>query len=79
MHEHRGWLEFSAAERERKSQRNFRRFLAVWHHDEHLLLAHQHAAVRQDHQIADNVASRERPLGGPGGSQKVRTVADARW
>ena len=28
MHEHRGWLEFSPEERERRSQRNFRRFLA---------------------------------------------------
>ncbi|GAC1436236.1 MAG: hypothetical protein NVSMB65_10300 [Chloroflexota bacterium] len=46
LHQHRGWEELSPAERERKSQRNFRRFLATWHHDEHLLLAHQHAGAR---------------------------------
>ncbi len=43
MHEHRGWLEYSLEERERRSQRNFRRFLNTWHHDEALLLSQRAA------------------------------------
>ena len=38
MHEHRGWQEYSPEERDRRSQRNFRRFLDEWHHDEQLLV-----------------------------------------
>ena len=38
MHEHRGWQELSPEERDRRSQRNFRRFLDEWHHDEQLLV-----------------------------------------
>ena len=39
MHEHRGWQELSPEERDRRSQRNFRRFLDRWHHDQRLLVA----------------------------------------
>ncbi len=41
MHEHRGWLELSPDERDRRSQRNFRRFLDRWHHDDNLLAVNQ--------------------------------------
>ncbi len=47
MHEHRGWLELSDEERERRSRRNFRRFLDRWHHDEHLLVSKQRVGSGQ--------------------------------
>ncbi len=45
LHEHRGWQEFPPEERDRRSQRNFRRFLDEWHHDEHLLAVNQRSAA----------------------------------
>jgi cysteinyl-tRNA synthetase len=36
-HVHRGWHEADPAERERASKRNYRRFLARWHHRQDLL------------------------------------------
>ena len=38
MHEHRGWEELSEAEREKRSKRNYYRFLNAWHHREDLLV-----------------------------------------
>jgi cysteinyl-tRNA synthetase len=41
MHEHRGWEELSEAERDKRSKRNFYRFLNAWHHREDLLITNQ--------------------------------------
>jgi cysteinyl-tRNA synthetase len=41
MHEHRGWEELSEEEREKRSKRNFYRFLNAWHHREELLISRQ--------------------------------------
>jgi len=41
MHEHRGWEELSEDERDKRSKRNFYRFLNAWHHREELLVARQ--------------------------------------
>ncbi len=38
MHIHRGWEEFGDDERNRRSKRNFYRFLNVWHHREDLIV-----------------------------------------
>ena len=45
MHEHRGWQEYAPEERDRRSQRNFRRFLDEWHHDEQLLVESRKSKV----------------------------------
>ncbi|MCL5946398.1 MAG: cysteine--tRNA ligase [Chloroflexi bacterium] len=42
MHEHRGWEELSEEERDKRSKRNFYRFLNAWHHHEELLVDHRH-------------------------------------
>ena len=41
LHEHRGWEELSEQEREKRSKRNFYRFLNAWHHREDLLVANR--------------------------------------
>jgi hypothetical protein len=39
MHEHRGWEELGEQERDKRSKRNFYRFLNAWHHREDLLVS----------------------------------------
>jgi cysteinyl-tRNA synthetase len=41
LHEHRGWDELGEEEREKRSKRNFYRFLNAWHHREELLVNRQ--------------------------------------
>ncbi|MCL4545764.1 MAG: cysteine--tRNA ligase [Chloroflexi bacterium] len=41
MHEHRGWEELSEEERDKRSKRNFYRFLNAWHHREELTVDHR--------------------------------------
>ncbi|MGI8915271.1 MAG: cysteine--tRNA ligase [Chloroflexota bacterium] len=45
MHAHRGWEELSEEEREKRSKRNFYRFLNAWHHREELLVRRQAVSV----------------------------------
>ncbi|HEV7214809.1 MAG TPA: cysteine--tRNA ligase [Chloroflexota bacterium] len=41
MHAHRGWEELSEEERDKRSKRNFYRFLNAWHHREDLLVSRE--------------------------------------